>query len=215
MRHLAAHHAGIGFDRQHVLHPHPAEDPLVGLVAAGVVALQISLVCVETVGVLHREFARADQSRPRTRLVAVLGLNLIEHHRQLLVAVELGAHQVDDRLLVGHRQNHRLLVAVAETQQLRADRLVPPGLLPEVRRKHHRHQHLLPVDAVHLLADDRFNLSDDPLPRRQQRIDSRRHRADVAAANQKFVTDSLRVLRILLDPAPDQFAHFHRSKPLQ
>ena len=209
MRNLAAHHPGIGLDRQHVLHADPAEDPLVGLVAAVVVLLQIRLIGVEAVRILHREFAHPDQPGARPRLVAVLGLDLVEHHRQLFVAVQLGADQMDNPLLMGHREDHRLVVAVPETEQFRADRFVPAGLFPQVGGQHHRHQHLLPLDPVHLLADDRFDLLDDPLAQRQQRVDARRNRPDITAAHQKLVTDSLGVLRIFLDPAPDQFAHSH------
>ena len=110
---FAAHHAGVGLDREDVFHPDPAEDPFVCLVAAEVVGFEVLLVGVEAVGVLHGEFAHPDQSGAGPRLVAVLGLDLVEHDREL-VAVEFGAHEVDDSLLVGHRQQHRLVVAVAE-----------------------------------------------------------------------------------------------------
>jgi len=209
VRHLAAHHAGVRLDRQHIVHAETAENPHVRLVAAHIVLFEVGLVGVEAVGVLHGEFADPDQPGARARLVAVFGLDLVEHHRQLLVAVDLGAHQVDDALLVGHRQQHRLVVAVLEPEQLGADRIIAAGFLPEFGGQNHRHQHLLAVDAVHLFADDRLDFFDDPLPSRQQRVDPRRHRTGVTAANQEFMADRLGVLGIFLDPAPHQLTHFH------
>ena len=209
VRHLAAHHAGVRLDRQHVLHAEPAEDPHISFVAADIVFLKIRLVGVEAVGVLHREFADPDQPGARTRLVAVFGLDLVKHDRQLLVTVDLGADKMGDALFMGHRKQHRLVVAVLETQQLRTDRFIAARLLPELGGQHDRHQDLLAVDAVHLFADDLLDLRDDPLADRQQRIDPGGDRADIAAADQEFVTDRLGVFRIFLDPAPHQLTHSH------
>ena len=51
---------------------------LVGPLLAGVVE-------VEGVGVLHHELAPAQDASARTSLVAVLGLNLVQRQRQVLV----------------------------------------------------------------------------------------------------------------------------------
>ena len=209
VRDLAAHHPGVGFDAQHVVEPDAAEDALVGFVGALIVRLQVRLTRVEAVRVLHRELAGADQPGARTRLVAVLGLDLVEHHGELLVAVDLAADERRHALLVGHGKQHRLVVAVLEAQELRSDGVVAPRLLPQVGGENHRHQNFLAVDAVHLIADDLLDLGDDPFADRQQRVDAGRDRADVPAADQKLMTYRFGVLRHFAQAAADHFAHSH------
>ena len=79
------------------------------------------------VGVLHRELAPAHDAEARTALVAELGLDLVEVLRQLLVAAQLLARDVGDRLLGGGLQHEVAVVAILHAQQFRAH-------LPEAAR---------------------------------------------------------------------------------
>ena len=56
-----------------------------------VAALEPFLVAVEAVGVLHRELAGAQDAGARPRLVAFLGLKVVEDQRQVPVGADLGA----------------------------------------------------------------------------------------------------------------------------
>ena len=127
----AAHHPDVG------LHPVPlepdaVEDPVVGLAVALVVRVEPLAVAVEGVGVLHDELARAQHAGARARLVALLGLEVVEAERQVAV----GAHDLGDV------RRHGLLVASAPAQSapLRSWSLnsssigVAAAALPQLRR---------------------------------------------------------------------------------
>ena len=206
---LAPHHAGVGFDGKHVPQPDAAEDPHVGVVGLLVVLFQIGLGGVEAVGVLHGELPRPDQPRPGTGLVPVLGLDLVEHDGQLLVAVDLAADQRGDALLVGHGKEHVLVVPVPEAEQFRPHGLKAARLLPQLRGQHHGHEDLLPADPVHLFADDRFDPVDDPLPRGKQGIDPGGNRTDESAADKELMTGCFGIFWHFFQAAPHHLTHFH------
>ena len=95
------------------------------------------------------------------------------------------------RLLVRHRQDVVPALAVLEPEDLLD--VVAPGLLPELERRQHRHQHLLAADRVHLLADDLLDLPVHPPAEGQERPDAAGHLAHEAAADEQLVVDGLRV----------------------
>ncbi len=112
-----AHHPDVGLDAV-PLQPGAVEDPVVGLDVLVVADVQALRVAVERVGVLHDELARAQHSGARARLVALLGLEVVEDQRQVAVgAHDLGDVQRDD-LLVRQRQHHVGAAAVLELEQL-------------------------------------------------------------------------------------------------
>ena len=209
MGHAAAHHAGVGKDGDDVLHADAAEDAFVGGMGLLIIGVQVLLRGMETVGVLHRELADADQAGARTRLVAVFRLDLVDHHWQLLVAVDFRAGDLAAGLLMRHSQDHRLVVTVGEPEQFRADGLVSAGFHPEIGRKHDRHQDFLAADAIHFLADNGLDLGDDALADGKQGVDAGGNGADIAAANQELVARCGGVCRILFQAAPEQLGHFH------
>ena len=86
------------------------------------------------------------------RLVALLDLDVVPDLRQVAIAADrLRGVQRDD-LLVRDREHELAVGAVA---QLEDDvDVVAARALPDLRRVQDRHQHLLPADAIHLLADD-------------------------------------------------------------
>ncbi len=73
----AAHGAGHRLDDD-VVEAEPVEDPHVGVAVQLVALVEPGLVEVEGVAVLHDELAPAQQPGPRPRLVAVLGLDLVD-----------------------------------------------------------------------------------------------------------------------------------------
>ena len=140
----AAHHPDVRLDPV-PLEPDPVEDAVVGAAEALVVLVEAGAVAVEGVGVLHDELARAQQPGARPRLVAPLGLEVVEAERELAV----GAHDVRDverhDLLVRQRQHHLGAAAVLQLEDL-VD-VVAPAALPQLGRVEHRHQQLLAADA--------------------------------------------------------------------
>ncbi len=155
----AAHHADVGFDAVPA-QAAPVVDVRVRLALRRVGRIEARCIAVEGVGVLHDELAGAKHACPRTRLVALLGLQLVERERQLAVRL----HDLRDvrrhRFFVGHREHHGASLTVLEREQLRD--LVAARLLPELARLQHRQRDLLRAGRVHLLADDRGDLLVDP-----------------------------------------------------
>ena len=210
---LAAHHAAVGGHRHHLGHAAAGVDAVVGVVAAHVVLLQILLGGVEGVGVLHGELAHADQAAAAAGLVAELGLDLVDHEGILGVGVGHVGHELHGRLLVGHAQHHVRAGAVLEAQKLRADGVEAARLAPDVRGHRHREQHLLAVDAVHLLADDRLDLRGDALGDGEQREYAVAHGLDVAAAHHQRLGRDDAVRRSLLEPLGNEISDLHDDPP--
>jgi hypothetical protein len=191
----AAHHPDVGFDPIPA-QPAAVEDASVGARLQLVGARQPLLVAVEGVGVLHRELARAQEACARPRLVALLGLDVEQHQRQVAVGAHLAGDVGGDRLLVGQRQHQRRALAVLELEQLLD--LVAARLPPRLGRLQDRHQHLLGADRLHLLAQDRLDLALDPPSRRQERPQAGAELADQPRPDHQLVRKGLRVRRGLL-----------------
>ena len=130
--------------------------------------------------------------RTRTQLVALLDREVVEHLRQLPVALKL-ARMERDRLFVRQGQHVVGALAVLQPEELRDE--VPAGLLPELDRRQHRHQHLLCADRVHLLTDDLLDLAVHPPAERQEAPDAAAHLAHEAAADEQLVIRGLGVRR--------------------
>jgi hypothetical protein len=160
------------------------------------VRVQAVLVAVEGVGVLHDELARAEQARAGARLVALLDLEVVEAEGQLPVGAHDLGDVLGDRLLVGHGQHHLGAPTVLELEQL--GDAVAPGALPQLGRVQHRHQHLLPADRVHLLADDLHDVLVHPPARRQERPQPGAELPDQARSDHKLVRERLRIRGRLL-----------------
>ena len=146
------------------------------------------------------------------RLVAELRLEVVDHHRQLAVALDDVAQQERDDLLVGHRQDHVPAAAVLEPDQLRADLVVAAALPPDLGRVDDRHLHLLAADRVHLLADDLLDAVADALAERQQRVDPGAELADVAGPEQQPVRRHLGVGGIVAERGEEQVGQAHGAK---
>ena len=95
----AAHGAGRRLDDD-VVEAEPVEDLDVGLAVGLVRRVEPLVGGVEGVAVLHHELAAAEQAGAGTRLVAVLGLDLVQPHRQVLVRRVQVLHDEGEHLLV-------------------------------------------------------------------------------------------------------------------
>ena len=160
---------------------------------------QRALIGMEGVGVLHDELARTHHAEARPHLVAELELDLVEVDRQLAIAFDLAPRDIRDHLFVGGPEHEVALVAILQAQQLRAEFLPATRFLPELGRLDRRHQQLQRSGAVHLLADDGFDLAQRAQPERQPAVDPGRDAANHAGAQHQLVADDISLGRRLLD----------------
>ncbi len=208
MGQAAAHDPDVGRDHDR-LESEPLEDPDVGAALRLVAGVEARLVAIAAVGILHHEFANADEPAARARLVPPLGLEVIDHHRQLTPGLDDVGQQQPDDLLVGHRQDHLAPVAILEPGQLGADRVVASAGLPDVGRMDDRHLHLLAADPVHLLADDLLDALVDTEAERQQRVDPRSELADIARPQQQAMRRHLRIGGVVAQAREEEVGQTH------
>lgn len=153
----------------------------------------------EAVGIFHDELAPAHEAEARTQLVAELILDLIKGHGKLLVALELVAHEVRERLLMGGSKTEGTIVAVFETHKLGAVCTDAARFLPELRWGKNGDKHLLGADGVHLVTADILDLSDRAPCERQIAIKTRSDLANHARAEHELMARKLGLGRILLE----------------
>src|SRR5439155_1025676 len=90
-----------------------------------------------------RDLGDRAHAGPRTRLVALLGLDLVPDLRQVAVGADLARGEPRDDFLVRHPEAQVASVAVPQLEHLR-DALPAARLLPDVGRMDHGHRDLLP-----------------------------------------------------------------------
>ena len=151
----------------------------------------------------------------RTRLVAVLGLDLEQRQRQVLVRRVQVLDQQREHLLVRRREQVVTALAVLEPEDVR------PVLGPAARRlvrllgQQRREVHLLGAGGGHLLADDRLHLGQHAQAERQPGVDAGRGAADVPGAHEETVAGDLGVDRVLAQRAEEELgqADEHGTEP--
>ena len=210
MAHLAAHHTAVAGHRHNLRHAAAGIDAVVGFVAAHIVLLQVFLGSMEGVGVLHGELAHTDQAAAAAGFIPELRLDLVDHERILGIRISHVRHQLDGSFLMGHAKHHIAARTVLEPQQFRADGIIPAGLAPHISGHGDRKQYFLSVDAVHLLADDVFNLRGDALGDGKQRKDAVAHGLDVAAAHHQCLAGNLTVRRSFLETLGYEISDLHK-----
>ena len=94
-------HRSRGRVANDVLDAEGVEDPLVGLTVQLVGLIQAFVGHVEGVGVLHDELTAAQDASARAGLIAILGLDLVENLREILIGVQLPLDEPGEQLLVG------------------------------------------------------------------------------------------------------------------
>ena len=100
-----------------VVQAQPVEDADVGLTMQLVGLGEPVVVEVERVGVLHDEFAPAQDAGAGPCLVAILGRDLVQHDRQILVGAVLALHQQREELLVGGPEQVVAALAVLQPEE--------------------------------------------------------------------------------------------------
>ena len=111
---------------------------------------------MEAVAVLHEEFATTHEAEARADLVAEFHLRLVQVHGQLLVALQLVAHDGGDELLVRGAEAVFDAVAVGQARQLGPVVVPAARLVPKLSGLNERHEDALGADVVHFLVDDCF-----------------------------------------------------------
>ena len=207
MAHLAAHHAGVGFDGDDLGDARPGVDALIGPVAAVVILFQILLGGMEGVGVLHGKLPDTDEAAPGPGLVPELGLDLVDHEGVLLVGARDVVGHVDGGLLVGHAEAHVRPGPILEAKELAADAVPAAGGLPEGGGHGHGEEDLLPVDQIHLLPEDPLDLALDARSGGQQGIDAVAHLLHISAPGHQVL--ALDVRDPVLVPFAQKLADFH------
>ena len=190
VRVAAADRAAVGLDRTE-RQAHARVDLAVRIIHFLVRDHHAVRVFVERVQVFHDKLAAAHEAEARTALVAELVLDLVEHDRQLLVAVELVAHEVGNHLLMRRAEAEVAAMTVFDAHHLGAIRRPAAAFLPELARLEDRHHDFLAAGRVHLLADDLLDLADDAPAERQERVHAARDFADHAGTVHELVADDL------------------------
>ena len=127
---------------------------------------QSVIVDIEGIGVLHDEFAAAQNARPRPGLVAVLGLNLEQQHGKVFVGAVFALDREGEQFFVRGPEQIVVVAAVLEPKDPVA--VFGPAVCRLIgrARQQRREQDLLATDADHLLAHDVLDLAQHPQAQR-------------------------------------------------
>ena len=205
----AAHRAGRRLDDD-VLEAEPVEDPDVGVAVLLVARLEAGVVDVEGVGVLHDELAAAQQAGAGTRLVAVLGLDLVDRERQVLVGAVEVLHDQREHLLVRRAEQVVVALAVLEPEDVVAVLRPAAGRLVGLARAAARGScsSCAPIPSISSRMM-RLDLAQHLQAQRQPGVDAGRRAADVAGADEQPVARHLGVRRVLAQGPYEQARHPH------
>ena len=188
----AAHRARHG-RHDHVGQPHAVEQFDVGRAVFGVRLVESRVGQVEAVGVLHDELARAQQPGPWASLVPILGLDLVEVQRQVLVGAGDVLHHQGEHLLVRRRKEEVGPLAVLEAEQVVAVLGPPPGRLVRLTGEERGEVHLLETGLVHLVAHHVLDVAEHLPPERKPRETAGGRTPDVSRPDQQSVARHLGV----------------------
>ena len=208
----AAHRAGLrGHDDN--LQAQALKDALIGGAVRHVRLVQALIVNVEGVGVLHDELAAAQQARAGARLIAVLGLNLVQVDRQVLVGGVQVLHQQGEHFLVGGRQQHVCTLTVLEAEEVIAVLVPAVSCLVGLAGQQCGEVNFLRADGVHLFADDVLDLAQYLQAQGQPGVHAGGRAADVTGADQQLVAGDLGVYGVLAQSAHEEVgkAKYHDS----
>ena len=169
MRMFAAHHTGIRLHRKR-RHAATLKNLHVRVVHFLITDRCRFIGYIEAVRVFHNELARAHQPKTRANFIPKLGLNLVKIDGGLSIRLQLRRGQRGDDLLVRRAKQPFAVFAIAHFKEDICRLLVSAAGLPDFRRLHGRHQYFQRARAIHFLADDGFDLSQNPNARRQKRV---------------------------------------------
>src|ERR1700761_910014 len=166
--------------------------------------VQSRRIDVERIRILHRELTHPQQSSLWPRLIAKLRLNLVPDLRQLLVAAQLVPRNARHDLLMRHAQAQLSALAVLQAKHVVAHHRPASALLPNLARMNRRQIKLLP-DRVHLLAHNRDDLVQRPLPKKEVVVNPRAKLPDIPGPQQKFMAGHFGIRRGLAQSRNKQF----------
>ncbi len=202
----AAHRPGHG-RHDDVRQPEPIEQRDVRRAMGVVGLLEAGVVEIEAVGVLHHELAAAQQTGSRTGLVAILGLDLVDRQRQVLVRPADVLHEQGEHLLVGRREEEVGALAVLQTEQVVAVLGPPTGRLVRFAGQQGGEVDFLEPGGVHLLADDPFDVAVHDPAERQPGEPTGGRPADVARPHQQAMAGDLGVSGVISQGPQEQRRH--------
>ena len=202
----AAHRTGHRRD-DHITNSHAGEHLLIRLAVGEVHRPKAVVVDVEGVRVLHDELAAAQDAGAWAGLIAVLGLDLEQQHRKVLVGAVLPLHRQGEQLLVGGTQQVVVVATVFEPEDTVPVFRPPVRRLVRSARKQRREEDLLAADRRHLLTDDVFDLAQHPQTQRQPAVQPRSDRPDITGPDQQLVAGNFGVGRVVAQGAEEQLRH--------
>ena len=208
----AAHRAGLRGHNDN-LQAQALENALVGGTVRHVRLVQALIVNVEGVGVLHDELAATQQTRAGARLIAVLGLNLVQVNRQVLVGGVQVLDQQGEHFLVGGCQQHVCTLAVLEAEEVIAVLVPAVGCFVGLAGQQCGEVNFLRTNGVHLFADDVLDLAQYLQAQGQPGVHAGGCAADVTGADQQLVAGDLSVYGVLAQSAHEEVgkAKYHDS----
>ena len=142
--------------------------------------------------------SRAHQPEARPDLVAELGLDLVEVHRQLLVTGDVALGEIGDDFFMGRAEAVLAAEPVVHLQHQVAHGLPAAAFAPKLRGLDRRHEHFQGAGRIHLLADDVLHLAQYAHAQGRPRVEAGGEPADHAGAQHQLMRDDLGVGRCLL-----------------
>lgn len=203
----SAHGTGLrGADDE--WHAEAGEDALVCVAHGFVGVVQAGVVDIEGVGVLHDEFAGADDSGAWAGFVTVFMLNLVEGDGKIFVG---GVHVFDcqrEHFFVGWSQEVVVFAAVFEPEEVGAVFFPTVGGFVGLTWEEGWEVHFLRAGGVHFFADYGFDFAEYFQAEWQPGVDSWGCAAYVSGTHKEFVGTDLCVGRIVAEGTDKEFRHF-------
>ena len=174
--------------------------PAVGVFKTGIVN-------VERVRVLHHELAAAQNPRARACFIAVLGLNLVDHQRKVLIGGVLPLDHLGEQFLVRGPEQVVRSTTVLQTEQVVPVLGPPTGRLIRLLGDQGGEMHFLKARAVHFLPDDPLDIAKRVITQRQPGEHPGRNTSDVTGPHQQSVAGHFSISRIIAQRAEQQRRH--------
>ena len=186
------------------------KDPLIGRPLQPVALLHPLFAFGKRVGVLHDELPAPYQACAGTRLISVLGLNLVEGDGQIPVGGQEALGQEGEGLLVSGGQKVVRTVAVFELEDVVSVLVPPSGGRVDRLGQEGRKVDLLGSDGSHFLSDHFLHVFQDFEPQRKPGENPRRHLADVSSAHQELGRIHVLICGVVPQGAGEKFGKVGR-----
>ncbi|MEY4136669.1 MAG: hypothetical protein RL205_797 [Actinomycetota bacterium] len=168
---------------------------------------QTCIVDVEGVGVLHHELSTAQDAGARPRFIPVLGLDLVQGDREILVGRVLALDHQGEHLLMRRAEEVVSVLAILQSEESVAVLAPSTGGLVGLARKQCREVNFLEARRIHLLAHDALDIAVHLVSERQPGEDAGRHATHVARTDEVSVAGHLGISRVLAKGAQEEAGH--------